>query len=125
MSNGRKLTLRPSNPRRSLGDRRGSNPRHLEPQGEDLSENLANPGGPVGQEGRAAAVAFLSAARAGEDRAVDLAVPLAQLVLGAEPVQLAQGVLEGGPLVVTRAVRLAEHILAETAPGVRAREGAS
>ena len=127
------------------GDRRGSNPRHLEPQAEAHAENAGNSAGALGQEGsqdarnghdsragggfagddlRSAAVAFLSAVRSGDDRAVDLAARLAKLVLGAEAVKLAQGVLEGGSLVVTRAIRLAEHVLSEAAAG-RAGECAS
>lgn len=64
------------------------------------------------QEPRALAKAFLRAVAAGDDGAVLLAAALAESVLGANEVKAAQSVLEGGPLAVTRAIRLAELILA-------------
>lgn len=64
------------------------------------------------QEARALAEAFLRAVAAGDDGAVALAAALAESVLGAGEVKAAQSVLEGGPLAVTRAIRLAELILA-------------
>jgi hypothetical protein len=55
---------------------------------------------------------FLAAVRGGDDRAVDLAARLAEGVLEASAARLALSVLEGGPLSITRAIRLAEHVLA-------------
>jgi len=69
------------------------------------------------------ALEFLTAVRAGDDRAVELAECLARVVLDASPARLALSVLEGGPLSVTRAIRLAEHVL--SLPTLAAREGAS
>lgn len=67
---------------------------------------------PQGNRKRALAEAFLRAVAAGDDGAVALAAALAESVLGAGEVKAAQSVLEGGPLAVTRAIRLAELILA-------------
>jgi hypothetical protein len=118
------------------GDRRVSNPRHLEPQGSSEPENAGDFAPSLGQVGPenasggqdsrtrgdvvardttavgAAAVEFLTAVRAGEDRAVDLAERLANAVLDASGARLALEVLQGGPLTVTRAIRLAEQLLA-------------
>jgi hypothetical protein len=57
--------------------------------------------------------------RVGDDRAVDLAARLAELVLNASGAQLALAVLEGGPLIVTRAIRLAEHVLSSRTRAAR------
>ena len=76
-------------------------------------------------DARAAAVTFLEAVRAGDDAAVELAVRLADQVLDASAGRLALSVLEGGPLSITRAVRLAEHVLAAEAPTGASKRGAS
>jgi hypothetical protein len=68
---------------------------------------------------------FLAAVSAGEDRAAELAIALANAVLDASGAKLAQGVLEGGPLSITRAIRLAEVVLSAAAPGVGCRAGAA
>jgi hypothetical protein len=57
------------------------------------------------------AVAFLRAVSAGDDRAVDLAAKLADCLLDESGTRLALSVLEGGPLSLTRAIRLAERVL--------------
>lgn len=57
------------------------------------------------------AEAFLRAVATGDDGAVPLAIAVADSVLAASGVKLAQSVLEGGPLTLTRAIRLAELIL--------------
>jgi hypothetical protein len=57
------------------------------------------------------AVEFLRAVGAGDDRAVDLAARLAESLLEETGARLALSVLEGGPLAITRAIRLAEHVL--------------
>jgi hypothetical protein len=59
------------------------------------------------------AVEFLAAVRAGDDAAADLALRLAERVIDASAARLALSVLEGGPLSITRAIRLAEHVLAD------------
>ncbi len=64
------------------------------------------------QEPDALAESFLRAVAAGDDGAVALALALADSVLDASGVKLAQSVLEGGPLALTRAIRLAELVLA-------------
>jgi len=63
------------------------------------------------QDPGALATAFLRAVAAGDDGAVPLAVALADSVLDASGVKVAQSVLEGGPLALTRAIRLAELVL--------------
>ncbi len=57
------------------------------------------------------AVAFLEAVSAGDDRAVELAASLAEHTLEESGARLALSVLDGGPLSITRAIRLAEHVL--------------
>jgi hypothetical protein len=54
----------------------------------------------------------LRAVAVGDDGAVALAIALADAVLDASGVKVAQSVLEGGPLTLTRAIRLAELVLA-------------
>jgi len=76
-------------------------------------------------DSRTRAVAFLEAVRSGDDAAVELAARLAEQVLDASAARLALSVLEGGPLSITRAVRLAEHVLAGDAPTVASKRGAS
>jgi len=78
-------------------------------------------------EVRASAVEFLLAVRAGDDVALELATRLAETLLEASGARLALQVLEGGALSVTRAIRLAEHVLAAVAAdeGVEATAGAS
>jgi len=63
------------------------------------------------QEPGELAEAFLCALAAGDDGAVSLAMALADSVLDASGVKVAQSVLEGGPLTLTRAIRLAELVL--------------
>jgi hypothetical protein len=70
-------------------------------------------------EPSALADAFLRAVSAGDDRATDLAAALAQAVVDASGVTLALGVLEGGPLALTRAIRLAEQVLSRHAKAAR------
>jgi len=66
----------------------------------------------AGQQGPGAiAEAFLRAVASGDDGAVSLAIALADAVLDASGAKLAQSVLDGGPLTVTRAIRLAELVL--------------
>jgi hypothetical protein len=48
---------------------------------------------------------------AGDDEAVPLAIELAHAVLDASEAKIAQSVLDGGPLTLTRAIRLAELVL--------------
>jgi hypothetical protein len=64
------------------------------------------------QEPGALAEALLRAVAVGDDGAVALAIALADAVLDASGVKVAQSVLEGGPLTLTRAIRLAELVLA-------------
>lgn len=74
------------------------------------------------------AVALLQAARAGEDRSLELANALAAEVLAHPAVALAFEVLAGGPLTIARAIRLAELVLAghrEQCPASSNAEGAS
>jgi hypothetical protein len=59
----------------------------------------------------ALAEAFLRAVAVGDDGAVSLATALADAVLEASGAKLAQSVLDGGPLTITRAIRLAELVL--------------
>src|SRR5579884_609182 len=66
------------------------------------------------------AVAFLNAVRAGDDVAVDLVSRLAEAVLDETGARLATTVLEGGPLSIMRAIRLAEHVLSARDPCCRA-----
>jgi hypothetical protein len=73
----------------------------------------------------ALAIEFLTAVRSGDDRAVGLASRLAEVVLDASSARLALTVLEGGALTITRAIRLAEHVLSVSAPTEPRREGAS
>jgi hypothetical protein len=73
----------------------------------------------------ALAIEFLTAVRSGDDRAVGLASRLAEVVLDASSGRLALTVLEGGALTITRAIRLAEHVLSVSAPTEPRREGAS
>ena len=54
---------------------------------------------------------FLRAVATGEDEAATLATALAEAVLDASGAKLALGVLNGGPLTITRAIRLAELVL--------------
>ncbi|HEY4016044.1 MAG TPA: hypothetical protein VGM06_22065 [Polyangiaceae bacterium] len=70
------------------------------------------------QERAATALAddLLTAVGAGEDQAAELAVALANAVLDESGVKLANAVLEGGPLTITRAIRLAEVVLTSRAP---------
>jgi hypothetical protein len=63
---------------------------------------------------------FLAAVGVGEDRAAELAVALANAVLNASGVKLAQSVLEGGAFTITRAIRLAELVLSVAAVASRA-----
>ena len=72
------------------------------------------------QEPDALAEAFLRAVAAGHDEAVPLATALANSVLDARGVKVAQSVLEGGPLTLTRAIRLAELVLTGRAPAAKA-----
>jgi hypothetical protein len=67
--------------------------------------------------------AFLTAVGAGDDRAAQLAMALADAVLDASGARLAVSVLEGGPLIITRAIRLAEDVLSRR--GNAAKAGAS
>jgi hypothetical protein len=48
-----------------------------------------------------------------------MAARLAELVLNASGARLALDVLEGGPLTVTRAIRLAEQVLSQYAKAAR------
>lgn len=64
------------------------------------------------QEPGALAEGLLLAVAAGDDGAVALACALADAVLEASGAKLAQSVLDGGPLAITRAIRLAELVLA-------------
>jgi hypothetical protein len=66
------------------------------------------------------AEAFLCAVAAGDDQAVAFATALAGAVLETPVVKLAHSVLEGGPLTVTCAIRLAELVLASRSPGATA-----
>jgi hypothetical protein len=63
------------------------------------------------QEPGSIAEAFLRAVATGDDRAVPLATALADAVLHATGAKLALSVRDGGPLTVTRAIRLAELVL--------------
>ncbi|MFZ5894787.1 MAG: hypothetical protein ACOY0T_27235 [Myxococcota bacterium] len=54
----------------------------------------------------------MRAVAAGEDGAVALATALAEAVLEGTGAKLALSVLDGGPLTITRAIRLAELVLA-------------
>ena len=63
------------------------------------------------QEPGSLAEMFLRAVASDDDRAVSLAVALADAVLDATGAKLAQSVLDGGPMTVTRAIRLAELVL--------------
>lgn len=56
------------------------------------------------------AEAFLRAVAAGDDGSLELATALADAVLDANGAKLAQSVLEGGPLTIARAIRLAELV---------------
>jgi hypothetical protein len=57
------------------------------------------------------AAEFLRAVAAGDDAAVELATAFADAVLEASGAKLAQSVLDGGPLTITRAIRLAELVV--------------
>jgi hypothetical protein len=63
------------------------------------------------REPAAVAEKFLRAVATGEDEAVTLATALAEAFLDASGAKLAQSVLDGGPLTITRAIRLAELVL--------------
>lgn len=63
------------------------------------------------QDPGALAEAFVRAVAEGDDGALELATALADAVLDASGAKLAQSVLEGGPLTITRAIRLAEFVL--------------
>ncbi|MGH7436093.1 MAG: hypothetical protein ACRENE_10510 [Polyangiaceae bacterium] len=58
-----------------------------------------------------AAAELLEATAGGEDRAGELAFELARRVLDELGGSLASSVLEGGPLTIVRAVRLADLVL--------------
>jgi hypothetical protein len=60
----------------------------------------------------AMAAAFVRAVAVGDDGAVALATALADAILEATGAKLALSVLDGGPLTITRAIRLAELVLA-------------
>jgi hypothetical protein len=62
------------------------------------------------------AVEFLEAVSVGDDGAVALAARLAEQLLDHTSARLALAVLEGGPLAITRAIRLAEHVVKVLAP---------
>jgi hypothetical protein len=66
---------------------------------------------------------LLTAVRDGDDRAAEVAKDLAYAVLAAGTSRLARSVLEGGPLTITRAIRLAEEALSR--PHRARRSGAS
>ena len=63
------------------------------------------------QDVSATAEAFVGAVAAGDDGALKLATALAEAVLEGTGAKLAQSVLDGGPLTITRAIRLAELVL--------------
>jgi hypothetical protein len=116
-------------PSELLGDRRGLNPRHLEPQrNQDAKitedsrsgqrqlrpENATQcqDSGPWGPNDlRAAVVEFLKAVSAGDDRSEDLAKVVAERVLDELGGRLALQVLEGGPLAIPRALQLASAVV--------------
>lgn len=63
------------------------------------------------REPAAVAEEFLRAVATGDDEAVTLATALAEAVLDASGAKLAQSVLDGGPMSIPRAIRLAEVVL--------------
>jgi hypothetical protein len=66
----------------------------------------------AGQQNLSAiAEALVRAVAAGDDVAVELANALADAVLEGTGAKLALSVLDGGPLTITRAIRLAEQVL--------------
>ena len=73
----------------------------------------------------ARAIALLRAVRAGDDCAVRLAAELAELVLTVSGARLALEVLERGPFTITRAIRLAEHVLSTIEAGEMREERSS
>jgi hypothetical protein len=89
--------------------------KEFEPPKSSSSSVAPRPLVTAAHDARAQALEFLTAVRAGDDRAVDLAVRLADLVLDMSGARLALEVLEGGSLSITRAIRLAERVLETTA----------
>jgi hypothetical protein len=81
------------------------------PEASHVQPISSPPTGARGDDLYARAVGFLEAVSAAEDRAVELAAGLGDVVLDASGARLALAVLEGGPLTITRAVRLARRVM--------------